>query len=64
METFRKITSFAGKKKFLLKESGYKSINQAKRENDFDGTNAQMYEILKDRHNEIVEQLPEEKRNF
>lgn len=64
METFRKITSFAGKKKFLLKESGYKSINEAKRENDFDGTNEQMYEILKDRYNEIVEQLREEKKKL
>lgn len=59
---FRRINSTKGKKTFLLKENGYKSIKEAKRENGFTGSDDAMYDILKDEYNHVIETLQEEKK--
>jgi hypothetical protein len=57
MNSLAKVTKFNSNKRFLLKESGFKSITQAKREFDFDGTNDELYKILMENYNGIVEQV-------
>jgi hypothetical protein len=60
-----KIRSITGKKNFILKEMGYKSFTQANKFYNNDLGNSfnpeQIYEILKDDYNAIIEQLQEEK---
>ena len=60
-----KVASIRGKKRYLLKEMGYKSITQAKKyynfENDTTYNDEQIYNILKNDFNEIVEGLQVEK---
>ena len=62
MTSFRRFSSINGKKTFLLKEFNYKSIKTAKKENGFNGTDAEMYKILLDEHNHVVENLKEEQK--
>jgi hypothetical protein len=57
MNSLAKVTKINSNKRFLLKESGFKSITQAKREFDFDGTNDELYKILMENYNGIVEQV-------
>jgi hypothetical protein len=53
-----------GKKKFLLKTSGYKSITEAKRAYDFTGTDEAMFHLLRDEYNEIEMELRDKEKTL
>ena len=63
-----KVVGIRGKKHFLLKEMGYKSITEAKQsynfENDTNYNDEQIYQKLKDDYNDVIEQLQVEKSNL
>ena len=54
-EHLAKIGSLTGKKRFLLNFYGYNSIRGAKK--DFNGTEKQIYDYLKDQYNEEIEKI-------
>lgn len=56
----RKLKGLTGNKKLLLKNQGYISINQARK--DFEGTDKQIYEYLLDVYNNDVEQKQKARR--
>ena len=59
-EPLAKIGSLTGKKKFLLNFYGYNSIRGAKK--DFNGTDKQIYDYLKDQYNDEIEKIKYEQR--
>jgi hypothetical protein len=64
MNSLATIRTINGHKQSLLKESGYKSIIEAKRDYDFEGSDNDMFEILRDNYNGIIEQLQQQKRKL
>jgi hypothetical protein len=64
MNPLAQIRTINGHKQSLLKESGYKSINEAKKDYEYEGNDNEMYEILRDNYNGIIEQLQKQKKQL
>ena len=68
INNFRKITNIKGKTDFILKEMGYNSIKEAKKYvddiNQKNNSEKQVLNLLKNKYNEILDQLDKTKREL